>query len=245
MSFLLRSRSAYRFAAAVTGKSRSKHEGKGAFCRLTLAGASWLAVVAAVWLALPGAAGAGDDAPQNVVRVEEDWVLQVRSPHLEGNSPQVTTVLSPDPDSGVYLAFDINHRSLPEFTSGGLQLQAWNDDEPMAHSDFPSGAGMDTPGEVVTWTQAVALDGAQMTFEIKQGASTTWGEFGGDEHLKATIPSPVADLHAYRVDYSVSNSGVGYAANRVELLVLKEVRWYGPDGLVHKEDTPVVVYQHP
>jgi len=182
----------------------------------------------------------------HVVQVEERWELVVGAPDPDSSGPQVTTVISPVDDvAGVYAALDLNHHSLPEFTPGGLQLQLWNNELPLAYRQFPAPAVMAAAGEHVEWTQSIKLDEGKLTFEIREGHSTSWGNFGGQGYLKASVCTGLENLDQYDPAVSVANSGVGYAANRVQSLVLKGVRLTFSTGDVLEDHTARVVHQQP
>ena len=66
-------------------------------------------------------------------------------------------------------------------------------------------------------------------------ASDLWG--------KDTYETDHADLSGYCPCVSTEKSGVGYASNRVTKLVLKEVRYYTEQGLLHTDSTERVVHQ--
>jgi hypothetical protein len=102
---------------------------------------------------------------------------------------------------------------------------------------------MATRDEVVCWTQSMRLHGESLTFEIKDGTSTTWGEFGGEHGLKSTRDTELANLNGYDPDVSVANSGTGYASNRVASLTLKRVRITFDNGDVVVDETARVVEQ--
>src|SRR4051812_32960283 len=75
----------------------------------------------------------GDDGAAPITRIEEDWKLQIGVPSPEENAPQVFVVTSPTGDrDGLHAMFEINHVTLPDYFDGGLQLQAWNGDVPLA-----------------------------------------------------------------------------------------------------------------
>ncbi len=70
------------------------------------------------------------DLPLGVMKVEEDWELVVIEPHTDTVGPQVSCVISPvNHIDGTYATLELNYGSLPDFTEGGLQLQAWNGEE--------------------------------------------------------------------------------------------------------------------
>jgi len=190
---------------------------------------------------LVGVAWAGIATAQTlptVVRVEEDWELLIATPDSNSDAPQITCVMSPVGNMlSYYAAFDVNHQSLPSFSPGGLQLQAWGGDSPISQRKFPNESVFAHAGEMVRWTQSLEIVDGALVMEITDGSSTTWGSFGGQGYLKATVDITLADLNAYDPSVSVANSGVGYAGNRVESLVLRRVRMTTSAGDVLEDDT--------
>ncbi len=202
----------------------------------------WL--LALIVLGLVASAARGQTA--TVVRVEEDWEMVVATPDTATDAPQITCMISPvGAVGGLYAAFELNHRSLPSYQPGGLQLQIWNGETSILQRTAPTSSLLNTPGETVAWTQAMSLSGGNLVFEVLHGRSTTWGYFGGVGYLQAVIPSPVTDLRGYRPEVSVQNSSVGFAGNRVQSLVLKRVRYFTSDGHVWTDDTPRIVHEQP
>lgn len=178
-----------------------------------------------------------------IVQVEEDWELVVGKPDGHRTAPQITCAFSPSGDAdALYAAFQLNHQTLPSFVAGGLQLQIWSGEFPLASHKFPNGAVLQTEGEVIRWTQSLRLNNGQLTFEITNGSSTTWGTFGGQGYLKATVNTTLTDLNGYTPNTSALSSGVGYGGNRVQSLVLKRVRWYSAAGDVFEDNTVRVVH---
>lgn len=199
-------------------------------------------LAATFWTGLADVAGA--DPLLQVVRVEEDWELVVGTPDSDSVAPQVSSLISPVGDlESVHAAFELNHQSMPEFVAGGLQLQIWNGELPVASRKFPNGGVMRQADETVTWTQSMELSDGSLTFQITGGNSTSWGGFGGQGYLTSTVESPVADLNGYNPAVSVSNAGVSYAANRVQSFVLRRVRLTLATGEVLEDDTARSVYQ--
>lgn len=181
-----------------------------------------------------------------VVRVEEDWEMVVATPDMASDAPQVTCMISPvGTVGGLYAAFELNHRSLPSYQAGGLQLQVWNGETMVLSRDAPITALMNTPGETVSWTQSMMTNGSNLVFEVLNGRSTTWGGFGGQGYLQAVVSATVASLNGYQPEVSVSNSSVGYAGNRVQSLVLKRVRYFTTDGQILVDNTPRVAHSQP
>ena len=65
----------------------------------------------------------------NTVRVEEDWYVKLGTPEPEADSPQVSTVIAPSWTLwGKHAVFDMNCATQPGFSSGGVQLQLWQND---------------------------------------------------------------------------------------------------------------------
>lgn len=184
-------------------------------------------------------------ADPEVVRVEEDWELVVATPDTNTNGPQITTVIAPTTAgiAGLHAALNINHRSLPQYVAGGLQLQAWNGRQSLSEKQFPSSTLMATADEVVSWTQSIETAGGAVTFEVTRGSSTTWGTFGGQGYLKIVLVWPLTNLNSYSPSVSAAHSGVGFASNRVRSLVLKRVRLFTSTGQQLDDATPRVVYQ--
>jgi len=184
-----------------------------------------------------------------VIRVEEDWELNITQPDTELAAPQVGTVMSPlQSTDGVFVVFLLNHR-FNELALGGTEVQFWS-------GDYQFGARRDTKpvlsseNEKVTWTQKLMVKGPvgsrYLCFRVINGHSNTWGDFGGTEPLHMNLETTLEDLSGYSSQFSVHNSGVTYASNRVASLVLKAVRGYSAtDELVFEETTPVVVYEAP
>jgi len=178
-----------------------------------------------------------------VVKVEEDWELVIGEPSPDSDAPQVTCVISPyEGAQSVHAAFELNHRSLPSFVAGGMQLQAWNYENFITRDSAATGA-LSTSGETITWTMKMKLLEGNLYFYVRNGNSTTWGQFGGWGDLTLSIPWSLSSLAGYSPETSVEQSGVGYASNRVSRLVLKEVRYYNAaNELVAQDTTQRVVH---
>ena len=166
-----------------------------------------------------------------VLRVEEDWELQVGDPDPNVTAPQVTTAISPANDlSGVYAIFNLNHQALDEFAPGGMQLQVWNGETPVSHYRLHPQEVLSDSDELVQWTQVMELTNNGLVFRIENGHSQTWGDFGGSSLLTERVATTLSNLNGYNPQQSVDNSGTVFAANRVRSLVLKRVRVDTSDG---------------
>ncbi len=184
----------------------------------------------------------GDD----FVRIEEDWQLVVLSPDPDNFAPQITCTISPSADlNWLYGVFDLNLKNVPSYEAGGVQLQIWDHNVPIASRLANTGTLLQISNETVTWTQRMRLDDDGLTFSIENGQSQTWGQFGGGETITVQAPSYLKNLNGYSSALTIANSGVAYSANRVSSLVLQAVRAYSVSGLATQNTTPQVVYQHP
>jgi|SRR4051812_46260347 hypothetical protein len=181
---------------------------------------------------------------QDLVHVEEDWELVIANPDSNSCGPQVVCAMSPFSDiSGTYFTLEINHRSFPYWSPGGLTLHQWNGDNSVQTMDRADRSVMSTAEEVVTWTSVLDTNGALLTFKAKNGYSSTWGNFGFTGNFKLQSWSIAGNLNDYTPDVSTSQSGVAYASNRVRSLKLLQVRGTLSDGTTATDNTPRVVYQ--
>lgn len=183
---------------------------------------------------------------QDLVHVEEDWELVIATPDQNSCGPQIACAMSPFTDiSGTYFTIEINHRSAPYWTPGGITLHQWFGESRVQSMDRQDRSVMNSQDEVVTWTQSLDVLGSSvLTFEVTNGHSSTWGDFGYSGHLK--LQSWVGwgtNLNNYTPDVSVSQSGVAYASNRVRSLKILEIRGTLQDGSTASDNTPRVVYQ--
>jgi len=202
------------------------------------------AIVVAAWLGV--FVGARPALAVDIVRVEEDWELQVATPDPGSDAPQVTCLFSPTGDvRSVHAAFELNQRSLPSFSPGGLQLQLWNGEVPQGRAQAAATGIMGQPDEIVRWTQSMEIVGGVLKFAVTGGSSTTWGEFGGDGLLKIEVGSELTNLNQYDPQVSVDNTAVGYASNRVKSLVLKRIRVFTSTGDMAEDATPRPVQGQP
>ena len=154
------------------------------------------------------------ELPLGVMKVEEDWELVVIEPSSESVGPQVSCVISPvNHIDGTYANLELNYGSLPDFTEGGLQLQAWSDEEWLSVRDMP-GLLCRIEGETVTWTTRMWLQGGKVHFKVADGNGTSWGNFGDSvDNIKLSLNSSLLSLNGYRTALSVAHSGLALAAS--------------------------------
>lgn len=169
---------------------------------------------------------------KTVVRVVEDWKLVVGDPDPNVTAPQVTTAFSPTGTlSGTYAIFNLNHQALETFAPGGMQLQIWTGENARTLRRIRADESFTSPGEEVTWTQEMTLSNNGLRFDIENGQSETWGSFGGGT-LSEQVPTTLTNLNAYNPAVSLSESGVTFARNRVDELVLVRVHLHTSDGTI-------------
>ncbi|MCA9214237.1 MAG: hypothetical protein KDB27_14295 [Planctomycetales bacterium] len=170
-----------------------------------------------------------------IVRVEEEWSLYVGEPSLNTNGPQVSMAMSPKSDLlGHFFMFYINYRTDPDYLPGGAQVQLMYGDEVLLSKDNPNDSLLDQNEETLHWTQVMEMKNGAVEFEIKDGTSKSWGGFGGLGHLKTSVTTGQTNLNSYNPAVSLTQSGVGYAGNRVVSLVLQRISWFTSDG--HRYD---------
>lgn len=199
------------------------------------------AAVLLVLGALPGSITRADDP---IVRVEEDWEIKVKLPDNDVTAPQIITSFSPLENlAGIHATFEINHIASVDFASGGLHLSTWCGETHLAVIHAGNFASMLTDGEIVRWTQALEVKDDQLIVEIRNGTSATWGTFGTEGTLRLSLSTTLQNLSAYRPIVSTANAEVSYAANRVQSLLMRNVRYIHASGDVTSENPQKYVHQ--
>jgi hypothetical protein len=177
-----------------------------------------------------------------VVAIEEHWELSVGQPDAESSSPQVSMVMSPTRNlSDDYFVFTLNHHSDPAWIPGGMQVQHWNGQEIEGSRVGPHEAKLQESDEVIRWVQRIKLEDDSLVFEVVNGQSDSWGEFGGQGHLRFTLDTTRENLNDYRPSISLEESGVSFAGNRVRSLILRKLRWIDSEGQAHELNAPIDV----
>lgn len=195
----------------------------------------------AVCLCILPVAGLSNAQDQRVVRVEEDWELVVETPDPLQDAPQVSTFMSPfDSLDELYFGVDLNHAQKANYDGGGFQTKAMNGSTLMADALSFAGDNLSQSGEVVRWTQLMAIVDQELVFAIKNGTSQSWGSFGGPETLVRQA-APLSHLNNYTPYRSAEWSGVGFASNRVASLKLTRVRYFLDDGNVTEVPVDLII----
>jgi hypothetical protein len=198
------------------------------------------AVVCAGLFIAPPSSGLGQtDDP--VLRVEEDWQVVLNEPDGAVNAPQFHTLMSPLSDtSSVYAQVTWNYREIPDAAAGGAQIQAWNGEHAVQMKDRVSNQ-LSTIAETISWTQRLETNGSLLRFRVVNGQSTTWGSFGGSE-WNVEGNANLANLNGYSTEVSVDKTAITYGSNRIDSLIITEVRYYGASGLLWTDSDPKVVF---
>jgi len=201
-------------------------------------GCGWVAVLGAV-LCASTASFAQNMGP--VTRVEEDWELVLLEPDGDLLAPQFHTVISPFGHlDDFYAQTTWNYQELPIFRPGGFQVQGWQDERVVNTKSFDL-AEFSRTSETVVWTQVVETNETWTAFALIDGASVTWGGFGGIFTVVSGFHG-MPNLDTYSPNVSVENSWITYGANRVTSLKIVEVRYYDTDGLLYTDTTQRAVF---
>ena len=185
-----------------------------------------------------------DDDHGHTTRVEEDWYVKIGTPDPDTDSPQITSVIAPSWTlSGKYVVFDMNCATQPGFVSGGVQLQMWQDDAIIQSRSNANWDSLHLVNEEIRYTSVMSVVDGKMVFEIINGTSETWGNFGTGE-LKLEVDTWRHHLNHYSPEFTAYNSRVGFASHRVRRFTLERVRYYSANGLRSTDDTPRVLHQY-
>ena len=180
-----------------------------------------------------------------VTKVEETWELVVTDPSVIRNAPQVTMVMSPLAHTqSDFFIFTLNHKAEPVYVAGGMQVCRYHGESLAAHQNGPKNGAIHVPMETISWTQTMALDAGTITFEVSDGNSGSWGEFGGQGYLKSSVAAPPGGLDGYQPKISTGESEIGFAGNRVTSLTLKTVKWTLSDGSTFTLTAPFDINAH-
>lgn len=179
----------------------------------------------------------------DIIRVEQDWRLVIGDPAPDVDAPQIVTIFGPrDPLMGLHAVYEINHSTMPDYSEGGMQLQAWSANNLVGYKSQFAPAELSVTDEVITYTTAVeVLTTGRVLMEVVKGVSATWGDFDGDRALRLRIESDIQDLNDWDPLHSIQNSRIGYGANRIVMFKRTEIRYYNQSGLANTttEDTIV------
>lgn len=209
--------------------------------------------VLGLWLTAPVARGQVDSGEEtnplagvDIVRIEEDWLLDVADPDPNADCPQVVTVFGPgDPVHGTHAIFELNHGTLPEFSEGGMQLQVWFGDYLIGYRRQHAPAELHIAIERLTYTTVTEVQNHRVKLFVTNGRSLTWGDFGDNSttSLRVELDTWRNRLNDWNPDNSINHSRVVYGANRVNKFKRTAVRYYTADGLHHTDTTERYVHR--
>ena len=178
-------------------------------------------------------------AQSEILEIEEHWELVIGEPDTAVSAPQATMVMSPSGDlDGQYFLFTVNYRNVPSYEPGGLQVQLWNGDEAVATESFGASA-LDQTNDTIHWVERLKVENGSLSFQVVDGSSSAWGDFGGGDSLSISTPTSLTNLNGYRPAISLGESQVGYAGNRVQHLTLTRLVWRTSDGQSHELVAPI------
>jgi hypothetical protein len=197
-----------------------------------------LALLASALLTISTGAALAQSSTPVPDQVEEDWQLVIANPDVSGNGPQITTCMSPVADSSTpFVALDLNYREFPVYQPGGMQLQVWSGSTVGATSAL-IGPMFNTSGETITWTQRMNVANGTVSYQIANGQSVTWGNFGqGSSPLSVSYNTAATSMAGYSPSLSVANSGVTWESNLVTSMTLLRVRYYASGQLISTDTT--------
>lgn len=183
------------------------------------------------------------DSP--VIRVEESWCFRITEPDSITGLPSFSNLISPDgTDNWEYAIFELNRESEPDYVKGGMQIQSWLSDSLNGTKNAPISGALSHQGESVEYTIAMYLTAGWLHFEIIDGKSETWGDFGGKGYLKISVPTTRTNLNSYSTAHSIANYEVLTGAHCVEKVELQNVRLYRADGSSSNNSDLRVKYEY-
>lgn len=192
--------------------------------------------------------GGGATNPQlegkTIIRVEEDWLIDIGVTDENSSAPEIVTVFGPsDPNYGLHAVFEMNHSTYPSFVRGGMQIQSWMGNALLNAKRHSNGAELLTTVERIQYTCVTRISYSRTILEIKNGNSVTYGNFGGDGSLRLRLWTSRSNLNTYDPERSIAHSRVTFGANRVNRFLRTEVRYYADDGTVVTDTTDRYVHQ--
>lgn len=178
------------------------------------------------------------EAPSDpLVGVRTHWRIRLNEPNRSGSTPQIIAVMTPNGTiNGDYMILELNHSTLPNYSSGGLQVQVWSYDQERFWTDaYSKGANCQTTGEDLQFTMEITLvddktspTGKRLWFKVLDLRSDTWGE-------AATVASfgvatKLTSLAGFSPVNCISESGVTAGSSRVEYMKIDSIDYLYASG---------------
>ncbi len=180
---------------------------------------------------------ANDASAVVVVRIEEDWEMKLIEPAPDNSSPQVTFFTYPnEDDADLYFQTQMNYAAESDFSGGGFHVAAVHSDAYLDQARSGNRQGLSTDTDTIVWTKVMAVFNGKLVFAIKDGHCTDWGSFGGPEYLVEMPLDGNENLGRYRWEQSLDAIDIGFGANRVESIELRNVRIYYSNGQIETLD---------
>ncbi|MEX2175148.1 MAG: hypothetical protein WD872_12370 [Pirellulaceae bacterium] len=177
----------------------------------------------------------------NIWQVEEDWELVLAEPDAATAGPQVTCTISPVGNiAGQHATFEVNYQTAPAFSAGGVHLHVWNHESRLSTVSRNSSVVLSTAGETIRWKVIMSVSDGNLTVDIDNGTSSTWGGFGDGQLI--SVATSLTNLDQYSPAVSVEHSGVGFASNRVQSLKITKIKTKRTGGQVTEDNTIRVVH---
>lgn len=176
----------------------------------------------------------------DVVYIEEHWELTVGGPEIDRCAPQVSLVMSPTGDmEGLHFVFLLNHTTFPDFEPGGLQMQCWYGDSLVYTRNSSKSGILSYDNETIRWVQKLRIDNGKVEFDVDDGVSQSWGNFGSGDGLIMNTGYNMNRLNSYQPSVSINESGITFAGNRVSSLVLTKLVWRTADDTTSQLIAPI------
>ncbi|TWU67613.1 hypothetical protein [Crateriforma conspicua] len=183
--------------------------------------------------AIPTDRCVGEESERSIFFIEEDWELVLNEPAPEINSPQVSFFVFPNSeDENSYFQLQMNYAAEESYSSGGFRVTAVRQSNPVDDERSDDRQLWTIHGDRIRWTTVMASMDNKYLFAIKNGQSEDWGEFGGPDYLVEMIHEGSLGLSRYTPVKSLENVDIGFGANRVGSITLKNVRVVYNDGHV-------------
>lgn len=178
-----------------------------------------------------------EDTVRKLVRVEEDWMVLIQETDRDATSPQVNNVISfGSSQSSLYGMIELNHGTSPSFRSGGIQVQARNDETVINQTSWREGYTLNEDYDRLEYTVTLFHQNSSTYVGVKNIRSKTFGDSGSTE-IRAQVTSWEKSLTDYRPDVSASASSVNVGAQRVATMCMPRVRYYYSNGDVETDET--------
>ena len=176
-----------------------------------------------------------------VVRIEQDWKVELYSTKGDANSsPQLISAFRL-PNSTNAFQITWNHIDSPSYSPGGFQLQAWGGGV-LVGSYTAWKIPLSAANEVLTWTQVVTTttssqQATEYALQVENVSSSSWGgNVTGDQVFKLSFDE-VANLNDYTAAACLENSAITVGTNRVKWYGIVETRFYDQEGRLISRDT--------